>query len=91
MGFRFCRQHGIGNYIVDFYCAELKLVIEVDGDSHAEPEIYAQDQIRDRYLRGLGFIIIRYSSYEVVNSLEGVVLDLEEKCARIKKNLCSKS
>ncbi|TLY25727.1 MAG: DUF559 domain-containing protein, partial [Nitrospirae bacterium] len=47
-GLKFRRQHGIGPYIVDFYCPEKSLVIEVDGDTHAEPSQIFKDERRDR-------------------------------------------
>jgi len=46
MGVKFRRQHGIGHYIADFYCPELKLVIEVDGDSHESADAQAYDAVR---------------------------------------------
>jgi len=52
-GLKFRRQHGIGPYIVDFYCPEQFLVIEVDGDSHADADQILKDQLRDRYFQSL--------------------------------------
>jgi very-short-patch-repair endonuclease len=49
-GRKFRRQHGIGSFIVDFYCPEERLVIEVDGDIHDEPEIAAYDESREQWL-----------------------------------------
>lgn len=75
-GLKFRRQHGIGPFIVDFYCSERSLVIEIDGDSHADAEQILKDQQRDRYLQSLGLLVIRYQSHDVVNNLDGVLDDL---------------
>lgn len=72
MGVKFRRQHGIGHYIVDFYCAERKLVIEVDGDSHFTDDALAYDQIRDAYLQGLELKVLRFTNEQVTENLEGV-------------------
>lgn len=59
-GRKFRRQHSIGNYIVDFYCASEKLVIELDGNPHGEYYKIEEDKKRDQYLESLGFSILRY-------------------------------
>ena len=78
-GLKFRRQHGIGPYIVDFYCPEQSLVIEVDGDSHADADQMLKDQLRDRYLQSLGLRVIRYFNDDIVKNLDGVLEDLAEK------------
>jgi len=75
-GLKFRRQHGIGPYIVDFYCSEQSLVIEVDGDSHADPDQMQKDQLRDRYLQSLGLRVIRYFNDDIMKNLDGVLEDL---------------
>ena len=69
-GYQFLRQRPIGNYIVDFFCKELKLIIEIDGITHTEKEIY--DSFREKYLIDLGYYFIRISDNEVINNLYGV-------------------
>ena len=59
------RQKIIGNYIVDFYCAKTKTVIELDGSQHFEQEGREKDLERDNYLRSLGITVLRYSNYDV--------------------------
>ena len=71
---KFLRQKPIGSYIVDFYCAELRLVIEIDGDSHADQIEY--DAQRSRFLSGLGLTVVRYANRDVQNSLPGVYDDI---------------
>ena len=72
--YKFLRQKPIGNYIVDFYCSELQLVIEIDGDSHAQQMKY--DAERTHFLNALGLVVIRYTNQEVLQNLSGVVADL---------------
>ena len=74
---RFRRQRPFGPYIVDFYCASLKLVIEIDGDSHATPEAAAYDAERTKYLKGLGLQVLRFSNVEVMENLEGIFAVLQ--------------
>lgn len=72
-GYRFRRQHPISNYIVDFYCHALRLVIEVDGGYHSEPEQQALDLARTKDLENLGLQVIRFSNQEVFEDMEGVM------------------
>jgi very-short-patch-repair endonuclease len=72
--YKFLRQKPIGGYIVDFYCSELRLVIEIDGDSHAEAVEY--DEERTNLLNSLGLHVIRYSNDDVLRNIEGVYDDL---------------
>ncbi|WP_228140698.1 endonuclease domain-containing protein [Acinetobacter sp. TGL-Y2] len=72
MGVKFRRQHGIGHYIVDFYSSEIKLVIEVDGESHGTEEAQAYDQIRENDMVNLGLYTLRFSNQEVMQNLQGV-------------------
>lgn len=80
MPVRFLRQRVIGNYIADFYCAKLRLIIEVDGAHHYTPEGLAYDAIRTAYFEGQGIRVVRFTNQEVMRSLpvvkgkiEGVV------------------
>ena len=72
--YKFLRQKPIGGYIVDFYCSELQLVIEIDGDSHAETVEY--DEERTKLLSSLGLHVIRYTNDDVLQNIEGVYDDL---------------
>ena len=78
---KFRRQHGIGPYIVDLYCPEKNLVIEIDGDTHADAEQIRKDTSRDAYLTSLGLHVIRYMNDQVLNNLDGVLEDLSAKVA----------
>ncbi len=70
------RQKVIGDYIVDFYCAKKKTVIELDGSQHFEDEGIEEDKKRDAYLNGLGIRVLRYSNYEVNRNFQGVCEDI---------------
>ncbi|MCC9600028.1 endonuclease domain-containing protein [Stieleria sp. JC731] len=66
-GEKFRREYPIGPYCVDFCCVALKLVVEVDGEEHFTDEGRVHDRKRDRYLRELGFEIVRFEGYQVLN------------------------
>ena len=68
----FKRQKQFGHYIVDFYCAEAKLVVEIDGSQHYEPEARQDDEARDQYLNSLGLSILRFSNHDVDTHFESV-------------------
>lgn len=72
MDFKFRRQYGIESYIVDFYCPVLKLVIEVDGDSHFSENALNYDTIRDDFILSLDIIIIRLKNNDVMRNINGV-------------------
>src|ERR1700744_3547295 len=61
-GFKFRRQHPIGPYILDFYCAEARLAVEIDGQSHWSAEQSAHDERRDAYFRAMGIETLRLSA-----------------------------
>jgi very-short-patch-repair endonuclease len=82
LGFAFYRQKPIGDYIVDFYCPKARLVVEVDGGQHLNAETNGNDKVRDKYMRGLGLDVLRFSNLEVMNDLDKVV-------EKISKNLPS--
>lgn len=72
-GHKFRRQVPIGPFIVDFLCAEMKLIIEIDGDSHWEPGAQEHDRKRETYLRAQGFEILRFGNRETLHSMESVL------------------
>lgn len=69
---RVLRQKPIDNFIVDFYCAKLKLVIEVDGESHFTDAAKIKDEERTRILQGYGLKVIRFTNNDVLESCEAV-------------------
>jgi very-short-patch-repair endonuclease len=80
LGFAFRRQHSIGPYIVDFYCPMARLIVEVDGDSHVTSEAELRDSERDEYLWDLGYEVIRFSTEDVKEALDGVCMKIRERC-----------
>ena len=72
----FNRQKVIRNYIVDFYCAKSKLVIEIDGTQHYLEKGKSKDTVRDDYLRSEGNTILRYSNYEMNYHFDTVCEDI---------------
>ena len=70
---RFYRQRIICNYIVDFYCPDAKLVIEIDGGQHYSEPGMGKDAMRDRHLADLGITIVRFSAREVFENTQGVL------------------
>ncbi|NEP34411.1 MULTISPECIES: endonuclease domain-containing protein [Moorena] len=80
--FRVLRQRPIGNFIFDFYCAALKLVIEVDGESHYTEAGQAYDKERSQIIEGYGLKVIRFTNDEVLHNFEAV-------CYRISSELPS--
>ena len=73
------RQKVIGNYIVDFYCAGVKLVIELDGRQHYNEEGREADRIRDEFLAGLGINVVRYTNRQIKDNFSGVCKDIEKR------------
>lgn len=82
LGVKFRRQHGIANYIVDFYCPECSLVIELDGDSHYNDQATKKDQIRDAYLNSIGLKVIRFTNDQVMKNYQGVIESLQNSLPR---------
>ena len=76
-GYDFHRQKPIDNYIVDFYCPEIMLAIEIDGESHRDERL-DKDNIRQRELEKLGVHFIRFSDLDIKTNLEGVILSISE-------------
>lgn len=75
-GYQFNRQFIIENYIVDFICRKLKLIIEIDGYSHNFKS--EKDQERDKFLSALGYTVIRFKESEIRHGLDDVVWRLEK-------------
>jgi len=80
-GYKFLRQKPLAGYIVDFYCSELRLVVEIDGDSHAES--VECDAERTRVLQSLGLTVVRYTNAEVFQNIAGVYDNLIEKIEKL--------
>lgn len=88
-GYKFRRQVSIGNYVVDFYCPQLKLIVEIDRATHCTSEEVDYDKKRECFLKNLGLIIKRYLNIDVKNNLADLMNDLQMTCEEIDKSRCS--
>src|SRR3989338_4291333 len=70
----FFRQYSVGPYVLDFYCAQLRLAIEVDGSQHDEADAIEYDKEREMYLAGLDIKTIRFKNKEVMSNIENVIM-----------------
>lgn len=77
-GYPFLRQRPILNYIADFYCKKLKLVIEIDGWTHEDETIRKKDTRKDKDLTTAGYNILRFTDFEVIHHLNEVKKKLEQ-------------
>jgi cyclase len=83
IGFKIRRQHPIGLYIADFYCHKSKLISEVDGSIHDEPEIKEADDARQKELERWGYTIIRFTNQEVTEKTEEVIKIITDKVSQL--------
>ena len=83
-GRKFRRQKSIKNFIVDFYCPEEKLIVELDGDLHFDEEAKQYDKQRAKKLEGLGLKVIRFENQDVLYNLEAVLQKIKEHFKKIK-------
>jgi very-short-patch-repair endonuclease len=90
-GFSFRRQHPLGRYVVDFYCAPLKLAVEVDGGQHNELRRLVRDRQRMRWLQSKGITVIRFWNNEVLENMEGVWDEIAHKVASLSKRSATPS
>ncbi len=77
-GNKFRRQHSVGKFILDFYCPELKLAIELDGEPHANPVNHQRDLYRDEYLLENGITIFRYENRWVFEYPDVIIEEILE-------------
>jgi len=77
MGYDFDRQRMIGNYIVDFYCKDLQLALEVDGITHLNDEARKKDSIRQNELEIAGVRFLRFDALLVINKVEAIIKEIE--------------
>jgi adenine-specific DNA-methyltransferase len=84
MNLKFRRQHVIAPYILDFYCHEIGLVIELDGSQHGTDDGREYDAERTKFLEALDLTIVRYWNYDVLGRTDVVLEDLWWKCTELK-------
>jgi very-short-patch-repair endonuclease len=78
-GRKFRRQYSIGPYIVDFYCPQEKLAIEIDGESHFVEGAEIGDRERQKYIEAKGIHVLRFTNTDVYERLEGVVIQIASR------------
>lgn len=84
-GVKFRRQHPIARFIIDFYCAELKLCIEIDGDSHLEQDQQQYDAARTEYLESIGRKVIRFTNEDVRFNINAVIQEIKDTCEGLRQ------
>ena len=72
LGFKFRRQHQFGEYVVDFYCSEAKLVVECDGEIHSRNDSWQHDRVRDAYMNSQGLTVLRFTNEQVLQQAGGI-------------------
>ena len=82
LDFKFRRQVPLCGYIVDFVCFEAKVVVELDGSHHAEPEHRAADRVRDATLQEAGFRVLRFRNRQIRESLDAVCEHIYAVCSK---------
>jgi very-short-patch-repair endonuclease len=84
-GYDFHRQKPIGNYIADFFCNKLRLVIEIDGSTHDFDEVQQKDRNKQDFLNKLGITVLRFTNKEVMTSVFQVVQTIEDYISEFEK------
>ncbi|MCM2302612.1 MAG: endonuclease domain-containing protein [Flavobacteriaceae bacterium] len=90
-GYDFHRQKPIDNYILDFYCYELLLGIEIDGYSHQFLEVYHKDTVKEKRMKELGINVLRFSDEQVQKDMENVLRAIEFYITEFEKHTPSPS
>jgi very-short-patch-repair endonuclease len=78
LGYRFQRQHSIGNYSVDFYCSNKMIIIELDGVQHDDQVDKLYDIERTKYFESLGYKVNRFWNNEINTNIDGVLMEIQE-------------
>ena len=78
-GYKFLRQYPMGAYIVDFVCREKKIIIEVDGGQHNQPEDIEYDLKRTEFLNSKGYKVVRFWNNDIDNNIKGVYNILQKE------------
>lgn len=78
-GYKFRRQYGIEEYVVDFYCADARLGIEIDGPTHFNDAAEQRDRVRQQCIERLGITVLRFTNDEVYQNMEGVLTQILER------------
>lgn len=82
---KFRRQFSIDRFVVDFYAAELRLAIEIDGPTHDGPEAQESDRVRQDFLESMGVVVLRFRNAQVYDDLAGVLGPIGETIRRLRQ------
>jgi len=85
LGYKFRRQYGVDQYVIDFYCPELKLAIEVDGECHFTAPATEHDRKRQKYIETFGIRFLRVMSTDVLSNLHGMLHEIATEIGEITK------
>ena len=91
LGLKFRRQFSVDQYVLDFYCPELKLAIEVDGDTHFVGGAEVNDEKRQKSIELVGILFVRVTNDDILQNLDGVLQLLAEKVFELKKRTMKES
>jgi very-short-patch-repair endonuclease len=81
---KFRRQYSVAQFIIDFYCPELKLAIEIDGESHFQEDAVRYDQQRQIFIESAGIIFLRFTNNEVFENLNSILEIITEKIRELR-------
>ena len=86
LGYKFKRQYSIDHYVIDFYCPELKLAVEVDGESHNNPEQIEYDIKQQKYLESFNIIFVRIKDEDLIGNPNQAFMKIEDAIKLREKN-----
>lgn len=87
MDYDFHRQKPIGNFIADFYCYQLRLVIEIDGSGHfTDDDTKQRDALKEEFIKSIGFTVIRFTNREITSDMDNVLRKLEQYAMDFEKD-----
>ena len=79
---KFRRQHPVGPYVVDFYCREASLIVEIDGEAHDRSDRPDRDEVRNKFLQENGYRVIRIAATEILRDVDAVAASIVSCAAR---------
>jgi len=91
LGLQFRRQHPINKFIADFFCAKIKLVVEIDGNIHDIPEYHNHDLGRSNVLNDFGITVIRFTNEQIIQEIDYTVNQIQKIAEKLKNESPDKS
>jgi very-short-patch-repair endonuclease len=84
LGFKFRRQYSVGTYVIDFFCAKLKLAIEIDGEYHYSCAQLEKDKERQSVIEEFNIVFLRFPDYQIFNNIKAVIEKIKKMISEIK-------